>query len=205
MASFLCGRFLACAAAAGAAISLAACSATTYGTGTSPGAQTLKDISGMAALTGQKKEKIDYEPRPSVVVPPTTASLPPPTDGDEVLGTDWPDDPDVKAEQLKADVAALEAEGKHLDVRLPAGAQPPTDPYADLTPAERKALVRKLAAEARSAVAVDENGNPVRRYLSEPPLTYREGDPNAPVLTAEELKKQKKKKKKWWQFWASNE
>jgi hypothetical protein len=176
----------------------------TYGTGTSPGVQTLKDVAGITSLSGDKKEPINYEPRPEVVSPPAITSLPPPSDGEAALASDWPVDPDEQYKKFKADVAALEAEGKHLNVRLPAGAtKPPEDPYADLSDAERAALVKKLAAEAKSVVAVDENGNPIRRYLSEPPVEYRAGDPNAPVAVIDDQKK--KKKKHWWQFWASNQ
>ncbi len=195
MASFKCGRMLAGFSAAAAGLSLAACNSITYGTGTTPGAQTLKDVTGIASLSSKKNDaKIDYEPRPSIVVPPTTASLPPPVNPNDELGSNWPNDPDEKTAKLKAEVAALEAEGKHVDIRLPKGTQPPTDPYANLTPKERSALVRKLAAEAKGVVAVDANGDPVRRYLSEPPVTYREGDPTAPPPTEAE----DAKKKKWW-------
>lgn len=204
MASFTVGRFVTVAAATAAGVMLAACNANTYGTGTPPGLQTIKDVAGITSLSGEKKEPIDYNPRPSVVLPPATAGLPPPSNGDGALAADWPVDPDEQVRKLKADVAALAAEGKTLDFRLPTGATQPQDPYAGLTDKERAALVKKLAAQASSTVAVDENGNPIRRYLSEPPVEYRQGDPDAPVLTADEMKKEKKKNKKWWQFWASN-
>ena len=56
------------------------------------------------------------------------------------------------------------------------------DPEEDATPtAEEQAGAKKLFAEARGAVAVDENGQPVRRYLSDPPSEYRVPDPTAPV------------------------
>jgi hypothetical protein len=204
MKSFTCGRILACAAVAAAGVSLSACNSITYGTGTTPGAQTLKDVAGITEITGKKKEKIDYEPRPAIVVPPSTASLPQPVNGNEALGPNWPDDPDEKQARLKATVAALEAEGKHVDIRLPNGAAPPTeDPYAGLSDKERAAIVRKRAAQAKGVVAVDEFGNPVRRYLSDPPSLYREADPTAPRPT--EIVDNKKQKKKWWQFWKSKQ
>ncbi len=203
MASLTCGRILACAAIAAAGVSLSACNSMTYGTGTSPGAQTLKDVSGIAEIGGKKKEKIDYEPRPSIVVPPSTASLPQPVDGNEALGPNWPNDPDERQAKLKATVAELEAEGKHIDIRLPNGAAPPEDPYAGLSDKERAAIVRKRAAEAKGVVAVDQLGNPVRRYLSDPPTAYREADPTAPPPTV--LADKKKEKKKWWKFWGSKQ
>jgi hypothetical protein len=190
-------------AVAAAAVSLAACSSMTYGTGTSPGMQTLKDISGIASLAGDKKAAIDYEPRPNVVAPPaTTGSLPAPGAAQTQLASNWPVDPDEKYAKFKADVARLEAEGKTIDIKLPTGATPEANPYDNLTDAQRNALVKKLAKEARSPVAVDPNGNPVRRYLSDPPADYLSGDPAAPEASAEDKKAQKKK---WWQVFASKD
>ncbi len=201
MAGLTGGRLLTGAVLAGAAFSLAACNGITYGTGVSPGMQTLKDIAGITALT-DKKKPIDYEERPPVVAPPAAATdLPPPGSDNTTVASDWPLDPDQKEAKLKADVAALEKQGKHLQVKLPQGAAAPKDPYADMTPAERSALVRKLAKEARANLAVDQNGDPVRRYLSEPPVDYRVGDLTAPPPNPDD----KKKKKKWWKFWASND
>jgi hypothetical protein len=63
------------------------------------------------------------------------------------------------------------------------------------TPAQQEAA-KKMFADARGAVAVDENGQPVRRYLTDPPSEYRMPDPTAPVeITA---KPAPKKKFKWW-------
>ena len=72
-------RLLAASLTAVLALALAGCqSGMTYGTGKSPGMQTLEDLAGIAALSGEKKEPIDYTPRPKVVLPPTVAQLPPP-------------------------------------------------------------------------------------------------------------------------------
>ena len=201
MAGFTGGRLVAVAAAGASALALAACSGMTYGTGTPPGLQTVKDVAGLSSLSGEKRDPIDYEPRPAVVVPPETAGLPPPSNGDTAVAANWPVDPDERYEQFRRDVAALEAEGKSLDFELPTGATPGEDPYADLTPAQRKALIERLAKQARSSVAVDEYGNPVRRFLSDPPVEYREGDPEAPAPLAED---EQQKKKKWWQFWRAS-
>ena len=59
------------------ALSLGACSQTTYGTGTSPGMQTLQDLAGIADFSGgQDKGKTDYSARPNLVAPPP--GTPPP-------------------------------------------------------------------------------------------------------------------------------
>ncbi len=82
---------------------------------------------------------------------------------------------------------------------------PPTQPIVQADPekealalGERTAQAKKLFADARGSVAVDENGNPVRRYLSDPPPDYRVPDPTAPVEV--DNKPAVKKKWKWpWQ------
>ncbi len=68
--------------------------------------------------------------------------------------------------------------------KLPPGAKPPVareDTDDRPMTAEERAQALKIFADARGALAVDENGAPVRRYLSEPPTDYRLPDPTAPV------------------------
>ena len=47
--------------------------------------------------------------------------------------------------------------------------------------AAQDAEARKLMADAKTAIAVDFNGNPIRKTLSEPPVVYRAPDPGAPT------------------------
>ncbi|MEX0853515.1 MAG: hypothetical protein WD036_09585 [Bauldia sp.] len=195
------GRFLA-ATAAGALGALAGCSATTYGTGTSPGMQTLQDIVGLAALSNEKKEPIQYRPRPPVVAPPSVEALPTPGSETATVAVNWPKDPDELAKQVKLDSAAREAAGKEPNFRLPPTPPPQQTGDQPLTP-EQVEQVKKLYAQAKSTLAVDENGIPIRRYLTEPPVEYRAPDPDSPVDITEDPKK--KKKKKWWQVFGSRE
>jgi hypothetical protein len=59
---------------------------------------------------------------------------------------------------------------------------------------------KKLFADLKRAKtgSVDENGNPVRKYLTEPPTDYRTPDPNAPLEITE---KKEKKGFKWPDLW----
>ena len=200
------------------AILLSGCSdTTTYGTGVNPGTQTLKDIAGIAMMGGGNKPKIDYEPRAKVVAPPpaAAASLPPPAASSQGTQTaaasdgvanppDWPQDPDLAAAKFKADIAAREARGEApAPLKLPASSTPRDFPSAttghDGEPiqqtytAEQKAKIKKAFADAKGSLAVDANGKPVRRYLTEPPPEYREPDQTQPVAFTE-----KKKKFHWW-------
>src|SRR5690606_553030 len=75
-------------------LSLGGCiSATTYGTGVSPGQQTIEDITGLVSFAGKKKPQIEYEPRPPIVAPPGKA-LPPPGESAAATVANWPVDPD---------------------------------------------------------------------------------------------------------------
>ena len=191
-------------AALAATLVLAGCSGTTYGTGTSPGLQTVEDLAGIASLSSAKKDPIDYQPRPKVVLPPEMAALPAPTTADSTttVSADWPNDPDALRAKIRADAAAREASGAPTpEFKLPPGSTPTPalansrDSDAPLTP-EEQAKVKKLFADARGGLAVDANGNPIRRYLTDPPPDYRVPDPTAPV--AFDPATTKKKKFKWW-------
>jgi hypothetical protein len=210
-------RLLGTAAAIGAlGFVLGACSQTTYGTGTTPGQQTLEDLAGIAAFGAPKKDPIDYKARPAIVPPPKGAPLPPPEDSTAAIASaNWPKDPDVEEKKFKADVAArstgyydeenLPFGEKDPKFSLPGGQQPGQEPNlakmerdqekeAIGTP-EQDAQAKKLFADSRGLVAVDAEGKPIRRYLTDPPVEYRAPDPNAPVEI--EAKPQKKKAWKW--------
>jgi hypothetical protein len=179
-----------------ASIALAACSSTTYGTGVTPGMQTVQDLTGMGAGSKQE-EAIAYQPRPALVTPPANATLPPPGGGNAALAANWPADPDELAAQVKADAAAREAAGMDPNFTLP---QQRADPYAGLSEKEREQVAIQLAKQARSGITVDENGNPVRRYLSDPPGDYMVGDPTVPVEVPPEDKKTLRWKWPWQWF-----
>jgi hypothetical protein len=209
------GRLGAGLVAAGLALALAGCqSGMTYGTGVSPGVQTLNDIAGIAGDV-KKQEPIDYGPRAPIVEPPV-ATLPPPGQTDAALAANWPDDPDEQAKRLRADAAKRGGDdvpyGRNDPVfRLPKQETTSDQPSPTLvrnqqsdyerahsTP-EQIATSKKLYADSRNATAVDENGNPIRRYLTEPPSEYRAPDEEAPVEITEASKK--KKGWKWPDLW----
>jgi hypothetical protein len=217
-------RVLLAAGFAGTATLLAGCSSTTYGTGTSPGVQTIEDLAGIVALSSKEKEPVDYKPRPAVVAPPDSASLPVPGEQPPAqTAANWPKDPDAMRREIKerqrqesAEVGpglGQEMQDRGAKFKLPtaSGAKQGDRPWyenrfeqgyhgpvsdADATKAS------KLFADARKSKtgSVDENGAPVRRYLTEPPAEYREPDPTAP--TEVDAKEKPTKKKKWslWPF-----
>jgi hypothetical protein len=211
MTDFRLPRLLTVSLSAGMALSLAGCMGATYGTGTPTGMQTLEDIAGIASLGGAKKEKIDYSPRPKIIAPPETAQLPPPEDPEKAaqLASNWPQDPDVTAAKIKAAGEASGDTGIYgPGFRLPKGAvaesREPIRPSVHEHDFRDEAMrspndpqsIRKNMAAAKGIVAVDASGNPVRRYLTDPPNDYRIPDPTEPVAIPD--KKPAKKKFKWW-------
>lgn len=196
-----------------AAIILGGC--TTYGTGTSPAKQTVEDLTGMISLSGPKQASIDYAPRPKVVTPPAGAPLPEPGSGSAAVAeADWPRDPD----ELRKKQAAAAANTPRIDeadearadpgFRLPsnpANKAPPRlvdnnpidNPFNQPGAANKDKEAQKLYAAAKSGASakLDENGNPVRTTLTEPPSEYRAPDPTATdTFTAST----KTSTKKWW-------
>ena len=159
---------------------------TTYGTGVSPGSQTVHDITGLVNVGGDKRAPIDYKPRPPIAAPPPGAALPPP--GSPVVATasgDWPKDPDEARRARKAAAAKAAADDPNYqpDIAIPVPHAGSTD-SADKQPTtdkEKDAKVRKLMAEAKAVAGYDSNGNPIRRTLQEPPVDYRQPDPSAPT------------------------
>jgi hypothetical protein len=209
---------------AGAATLLAGCSSTTYGTGTSPGVQTIEDLAGIVALSGKEKEPVDYKPRPAVVAPPESASLPVPGErAPAETAANWPKDPDAIHREIKerqrdesAEVGPglgqeMQQRGAKFKVPSSSGPKEGERPWYEnrfeqgyhgpVSDQDAK-KASKLFADVRKSKtgSVDENGNPVRRYLTEPPSDYRVPDPTAP--TEVDATEKPKKKKKWslWPF-----
>ncbi len=176
----------------------------TYGTGVSPGAQTLNDLTGLVAIGRSKGGNIAYQPRPKVVAPPMTAALPKPgSDADAaVANANWPRDPDLiasqqKAARLRAGTSLLPSDHPDIEVvGLPKSdrgslAAMEVDPSVQAEKDRANMLkAEKIRADIKaSAAGVDANGNRIRATLTEPPVDYRVPDPNAPV----EFKSVKKK------------
>ncbi len=178
-------------AAAGLAISLAACSQVTYGTGRAAGLQTITDFAKAGSLAGEKKDPIDFAPRAPVVAPPSGAPLPAPGSGSTgpALAANWPNDPDQQQAYIKAQLADAEANGRKIKI-LP-GLNMASGPVVDQnSPENFKTTPAQIAEYKRLAAmqnggAVDANGDSVRAYLSDPPPGYMRPDPNAPAATAD--------------------
>ena len=180
---------------------LGGCGAT-YGTGESPEMQLFGEMTG-GLLDRDKKEPIDYNPRAPLVMPPTqtAGALPPPVATASAANANWPIDPD----EVSAGPDTPEDDNPNNDINqaeyrrlLPlAGALPGAqDNWADnsdnnmddeardiIHSSEQQAAVRRAMNEAEGFTRTE------RRFLTDPPLDYREPSATAPTGAAAVPKK----------------
>jgi hypothetical protein len=186
------------------------CSTTTYGTGESPEMALFSELTGnIGILPGQKKKQpIEYQPRAPLVMPSNVAQLPEPTETASVTNPDWPVQP---GEQQVASAAQADddprndiSQAEYRRLRPVSGAfaaaganqrgagsndelnNDRTEYYRDIVHGNEKR--KKFRASVADMNGLSRNE---RRYLTDPPLTYRE-----PAATAPEAYQQAKTKKK---------
>lgn len=165
-----------------AAAALSGCMGPTYGTGTPSGQQTLEDVSGILSLGGERREPIAYQPRGELVRPGSTEVLPQPQQS-ATTGEAWPESPEQRLARVREDATLNQGNIQYQSgVR---GAQSndggpmvnwdrqnnvePTN-----RPNQREEFNRRLAASQQGSATE-------RRFLSEPPTSYRQPAATAPV------------------------
>lgn len=180
------------------AAALAGCMGPTYGTGVSQGGQLLSDLDSMASLGGSDKgAAISYAPRPELVKPENRSVLPAPRESVAAAdGQNWPESPEQRSARLRAAAPngsevlpasfASSAKQGYTDedlqrttrgARSEVGRRDQVE-QSWLSPKEMGSQ-RQLAAQA---AADSKQGSPTqRKYLSEPPLAYRQPSDAAPV------------------------
>uniref|UniRef100_Q11L95 Uncharacterized protein n=1 Tax=Chelativorans sp. (strain BNC1) TaxID=266779 RepID=Q11L95_CHESB len=190
------------------AIVLAGCAGPTYGTGKPADQQLLEDVTGILSVGPKDREVIDYKPRPGIVKPPSTAVLPPPQESVAANNPNWPESPEERLARIRAEATANQDNPFYRsnvirDVNR-SGDDPrlPTDQFTEgdrvrpeiLSPGAQRAQ-RQAFAERRQ---IAQQGSPnTRRYLSDPPLDYRQPAPTAPAgeLGVDEEKKERAAKR----------
>jgi hypothetical protein len=189
---------------------LGGCGPSTYGTGQAPEMALFREVSGGILDKNTKKEPIDYQPRAPLVMPPATETaaapqLPAPMETAAAASPDWP----MSVEERVAPVDARnEDDNPYNDVdqaeyrrlRPLAGVFPDqrTRPTYELDESGKSEYYssivhnRRQGQEFKKALAESKGyGRTERRYLTDPPMAYRE-----PVATTpgEEAVPPKKKK-----------
>jgi hypothetical protein len=181
--------------------------APTYGTGTPSDKQLLSDVTGMIMLGPKEKPHVDHSPRPELVRPAKSevAVLPPPQDD---LATSsnpqWPESPEARRKRLRAEASANQDDPNYdPQIAGPVSSEPQTHLLrtrgtgVSLTGGGPDSGIDK-SAEFKRRMAINKQGSMTeRRFLSEPPLTYRQPAATAASdeLGKEEWRKEKDRKK----------
>jgi hypothetical protein len=177
----------------GAALALTGCMGPTYGTGTSQGQQLFNDLDGMLTLGTSGRQRVDYTPRPELVKSAKRDVLPAPREAaTTVADANWPESPEQRRARLRA--AAPDGSDSALPVGFMAADKEGMDretPTASSTVGRRTQMEgswlssKQMASQrvaANDRARAGRQGDPTqRRYLSEPPLTYRQPAATAPV------------------------
>lgn len=178
-------------------LSLGGCLGPTYGTGKSQGETLFDDMNNFVSLGGtdDSSKKIAYTPRAELVKPENTAVLPQPQVARNTTGDpNWPESPEERSARIQA--AAYQGDGPLPAEFATQRKEGVTQGYLNQTRGdgfnfnkngEEAGVLSPAQMESRSELikqrlAEQKQGSPTqRRYLSEPPLKYREPAASAPV------------------------
>lgn len=182
----------------------------TYGTGEMPEVAMFREMTGGLLNKNQPKKTIDYQARAPLVLPPSgetaaAAQLPPPAESAAAVAPDWPVDRDqLKAEadarandgdprndvnqgeynRLKPLSGAFEQQRRQEEVFVSED-EGKSDYYSTIVHGkEQRKEFAKALADSKGYGSSSE-----RRYLTDPPLTYRAPDTNVPADYVEPKKK----------------
>lgn len=161
-----------------------------------------------------RSRPINYQPRAPLVVPPSTSALAAPEDPQQVESlAGWPDDPDRVTERRLREAAARDATRERGDpiassellaTRAPPRASNDLRPSVDRDPGDPimpSELMNAPKSLGRETSLYNENGQPQRRALVEPPIEYLQPAPGAPVEVYEAPDPKKKKGLFGWFSW----
>ncbi len=186
----------------------------TYGTDKTATEQLASDVTGILSIAPKSRDPIEYKPRPELVKPaPGTAAaaaLPVPQESVAASANpSWPESPEAQRARLRADATANQNNPNYdspivQDVAInaaptqarPAGASPRGDDSGVNTSLNRPEN-RNTREAYKARLAENRQGSDTKRkYLSEPPLTYRAPAATAPVddIGEDEFKKERRAK-----------
>lgn len=162
--------------------------APTYGTGTPADAQLASDVSSIFQFGPDEEEKaIAYNPRPGLVMPSSASELPPPQmPTASADNPDWPESPEERRARIRAEATANRDDPDYepaVEADTASGSRERSGArqrWNELpTEMDRGEDTRERFNER---LARNNQGSPSqRRYLSEPPLDYRQPADSAPA------------------------
>ncbi|OCW57110.1 hypothetical protein AWJ14_08180 [Hoeflea olei] len=187
-----------------ASVTLSGCLGPTYGTDKSSTEQLFDDLGSIASLGGSDKAAgIEYKPRPAIVKPADTANLPAPQPSVVENNPAWVESPEETRKRL---VAEADANGSGSTFSSPLARRtstgygrtgPTGGGAADGPPTPMQTLNTTKQSQAFKEGRKIQQGaySDRRRYLSDPPLTYRQPAETAPVGDLGEPEKVKERRR----------
>jgi hypothetical protein len=192
---------------AAAALISGCMSSPTYGTDKTASAQLMSDVGGILSFSDKKKAQIEYAPRPELVKPAKgDETLPAPQDSVATASNpNWPESPEQRLARLRADADAnldnpnydspivpdmVAANPKRKS--LHGNGRADESGVMDVSnEAAQKAEYQKRLQETR------QGSSQTRKYLSEPPVDYRQAAADAPTgeLGEDEYRKERRLKR----------
>lgn len=184
-----------------AAFGAAGCMGPTYGTDKTATEQLVDDIGDSVSLSPSKKpEKLAYQPRGDLIQPTEKKLVDPQMDLASKENPGWLENPEQTRDRLRAEADENSNNG---DYRSPL--------IVGVTEGNAKS-VEQRATEYREARKIMDGRENKRRFMSDPPLEYREVDDPAKLteLGETEAAKEKRRKeeaeiagsgRKWYQLW----
>lgn len=164
--------------------------APTYGTGTTATEQLFNDISSIAEVRpgGGRQEAIAYTPRPELVRPASMEVLPPPQQSAaSAQNPAWPESPEQRRARIRDEATVNQDNFNYrspVAVNRRSGPVPRSEQAMDQygnTYGDANAF-RGNRTEVQARLDERNQGSPsTRRYLSEPPLDYRQPSATAPT------------------------
>ncbi|MET0941111.1 MAG: hypothetical protein ABWY13_07095 [Mesorhizobium sp.] len=180
----------------------------TYGTDKSAAEQLTQDVTGILSITPNKKPQIDYKPRPDLVRPASLGSLPPPQQKVAVTSNPaWPESPEQRRARVRAEATANQDNSAYdSPVISDVAVDPDTafgrqeagrDDDSGLSQSLTNPQFKNARAEYKKRRIETKQGSATtRKYLSEPPLAYRQPASSAPTndIGEDEYKKERRAK-----------
>lgn len=173
-------RIAALGALGASVLTLTGCMGPTYGTDKPAMTQFFDDLGGTMRLGKRKKAAIDYKPRPGLVQPADTASLPEPQKNIAEASGDWPESPEQRLARIRKDAD----EGKYVSGLARTDNSQRSN--------NKQEVDRPLQSNVRPVAAPGQ-----RIYLTDPPAEYRKPAETAPYgdLGEKESVKERARKK----------
>ena len=199
-----------------ASLTLSGCMGPTYGTDKTSTAQLVDDIGNIASIGAPRKgAEIEYTPRPAIVKPAETADLPAPQQNLAENNPAWVESPEETRQRLLAEADANSGNTAYSSpLARPETTKPKTSTKLVGRAAEAPPPVTGAAAQRQAyqqARKIQSGAySDRRRFLSDPPLAYRQPAETAPIgelgeserakeaRWKEEAKKAGTGQRKWW-------